>query len=382
MWTKIIPVLFVLLTTYAYPNGPPKSVCKDGMPVHVKDGKNVPPQNTSSPFVIDVNSTVVRPGDTIRIKVHSNQGEMFRGLFLQVHPIPNGADDEVKYEAAGLFDRKIKNVKIMTCRILLDTLTHKDSFMKIEANFDWRAPLYLTRDVVVRATILKNFDTYWHNVESPRIILLKEETSAVKNLEKPWLEEIIKTVKAEEDIKLRRELARARFERGFKKAIDPNGFIMINYVTNLLPFEDSPVPTAVISKDYSKGKNESTQEAPSGTISDNNELTNQNTSIDDAETFTDNKTGAGGKSDSDKSLFQNRTNFENKTMSKNIHGEEFSVGQVHTDDSYADLLNKTFDLTHTKNTPILERYYQVLVRSLLKGDKMVADTLGELIEQN
>ena len=378
MWTKLVMILSAVMMASAYPKGPPKSVCKDGMPYHVKDGKPVPPQNTTSPFVITVNSTVIRPGDTIRVKVHSNQGEMFRGLFLQVHPIPNSADDQVKYEAAGLFDRKLKNVKITSCRTLMDTIAHKHAFMKIEAIFDWRAPLILKRNVVVRATILKNFDTYWHDVQSSTIMVLKDETTEVKNLEKPWLQEIIKTIQSEEDMKARRDVVRARFERGFRNAINRNGIIMVNFVTNLLPFEDSNVPRIQSLNQSVHLKGESIDflsEASNITQSAENVTVDNVKSVDNVSTSEE-----AGKN---VSTSENMTNTNGSSVNvEKVHGEEFTIGEDDLDHHFADTFNGTFDMSHQKNTPMMERYYEVLVKSLLKGDKMVADILSEIIGNN
>ncbi|XP_060572297.1 uncharacterized protein LOC132730400 [Ruditapes philippinarum] len=347
-----------------------------------------PPQNISSPFIIDVNTTVIRPGETIRVKVRSNKGEMFRGLFLQVHPIPNSANDEVKYEAAGLFDRKLKNVKIMTCRILLDTLTHKDPFMKIEASFDWRAPLYLTRNLVVRATILKNFDTYWHNVMSPKITVIKDEISEVKSLEKPWLKEIIKTIKSEYDVSARRDIVRARFERGFRQAIDRNGIVMVNFVTNLLPFEDSHVPRALNSNQSVYLKGEPIQAV---SLSDTSNVTLSTNDTNDISQSAENENTTDINSIEKVPVEEAGENITAAEVATNVessldwdtdNGEEFNDEDIDFDHNVAGLFNETFDMSHEKNTPMMEQYYEVLVKSLLKGDEMVADTLSELLENN
>lgn len=377
MWFRFSCLLSVLLVVFAFPNGPPKSVCGNGMPIHVKNGKRIPPQNTSSPFVIEVNSTSIRPGETVRVKIRSYKGDMFRGIFLQVYPIPNGKGDSVKYSPVGLFDRKITNVKLMTCAVMLDSISHEDSFMKIETAFDWRAPLYLKHDMIIRATILTDFETYWHNVMSPRIKVVQNDTLPVEKLEKPWLEEIIKTVKNEDSAEVRRELVRARFERGFRNAVDPNGFIMINYITNMLPFEDSPVPIQTSSNRSVNEENKSFEQMKSVNMSNSEELTNQ-TILDDK---SDVQTQTINQTLTKTSDLQNEKTLENrKILDKSIE-EEFSLEEDLADQNPA-ADSEPLDLTHTQNKTMMEKYYQVLVRSLLKGDKLVADTLSDLIEKN
>lgn len=404
MWLTYALLISVLWYSEGYPSGPPKRVCRNGMPVHMKDGKVIPPQNSSSPFIIEVNATTYQAGDTIQVKVRSYTGEMFRGLFLKVQAIPNEDDEHMYNLPVGIYYRNHPNVQMMTCRIMMDSLSHKDSFMKIEVAFDWRAPLLTRHDVVVKATILKDFDTYWHNVKSPRIKLNQRGPLPVDKLEKPWLEEIIKTVKAEDDVDKRRALARARFERGFKDAIDPNGFIMVNYVTNLLPFEDSPVPRPI--KVIKSAQNASRKSTNRTLSTDNAEdiinqtsADNQTVSTDNAEdminqTSADNKTVDNIEmSDAIKVKGETLTNdgIVNDSIEiddalrhvKEFHGEEFSLGLTDYDHAISTTnVTSGLGLTHSANTSMMRKYYLVLVKGLLRGDKHVADALSNIIEDN
>lgn len=240
MYLTVLYVIFGLYTgkVYCFPNGPPRSACADGLPIHTKDGQLVQPQESPSPYIITVNASTFQPGDTINIKVHSSQGEMFKGLFVQVRPLANADDSAFRSAPLGEYYRRIMNTKPIVCVNSQDTLVHKDPFMKIETKFDWKAPLLIQNDVIVTATVLKDFSTFWTKVESPPIKLVRDKILPAEKLEKPWLKEIIKTIKVSDVADLKRELVRERFERGFKGAFDPNGYIMVQYINDMLPFED------------------------------------------------------------------------------------------------------------------------------------------------
>lgn len=380
MWLTYALFVAVLLCSDGYPSGAPMSACVNGMPVHMKDGKAIPPQNTSSPFVINVNATTYKAGDTIQVKIRSYVGEMFRGIFVKMLEVPHENDEHMYNLPVGIYYRHHPNVQVTTCRIMMDSLSHKDSFMKIEVAFDWRAPLLTRHDVVVQATILKEYDTFWHNVTSPIIKLKQAGPLPVEKLEKPWLEEIIKTIKAGDDADKRRALARARFERGFKNAIDPNGFIMMNYVTNLLPFEDSPVPIKIIDN----------------TRNSSRKFTNQTVSTDNADdifnqTSADNKIVESNVDMSDEMKVDGATSTNDGIVNddieealihvKELHGQEFSIGLVDYDHTTsATNVTSGLGLTHSTNTSAMREYYLVLVKGLLRGDKHVADALSDIIE--
>ena len=221
-----------------FPGGPPRSACRDGLPVHTHNGKLIKAQTRPSPYRITVNATTFQPGDTLAIRIHSPVGEMFKGLFVQLRPLPNPDENTFKNAPMGEYNRRVMNTKPTVCVNSQDTLVHKDPFMKIETKFDWKAPLLINNDVVVRATILKDFGTFWTNVESVPIKLVRDKVLPAEMLAKPWLREIIQTVKAGDNETLKRQFVRERFEKGFNGAFDPSGYIMVQYLNDILPFED------------------------------------------------------------------------------------------------------------------------------------------------
>ncbi|XP_052771030.1 uncharacterized protein LOC128210716 [Mya arenaria] len=238
--TVFVIVLSAFQLVTSFPSGPPRSACVNLLPVHMKGGQRLRPQNTSCPYSITVNVTSYGPGSVISIRVHSYVRAMFRGLMLQVRPLPNKNGESYKDEPLGTYIREVENVRMMTCGNSLDTIAHKDGFSKIEAKFVWTAPLMTKNDVQVTATILKNFTHFWSDVKSPPIRINREPGTQlpVETLEKPWVKEIVMSAEARNDKKMARKLVKDRFEKGLKGVVDPNGYIMVSYVADLLPFED------------------------------------------------------------------------------------------------------------------------------------------------
>ena len=290
--------------------------------MHRKDGVRIPPQTTPPPFKIIVNATSLKPGDVINVKLDGGD-EMFKGLFLQIRPVKKSDKDTVRDVPLGSFRRIMQNTEIMGCDVALDTLVHEDGFLKFKTEFNWISPLLMKNDVVVRATILVNYTTYWVNVESDVIRLEDVGPLPAEGLERPWLKEIISTVQKKEDVKATEDAVVARFEKGFNGAIDPDGHIMIHYVIDLLPFEDSTM--------YGKP-----QPPPGFDVRDNDDSSDVKTSTGDL-------------------MFEAVDNEGNqKDTSANVVDEPSKATKADT-------------------------YYEVLLKAVLGGDKIVADALEKLI---
>ncbi|KAH3843469.1 hypothetical protein DPMN_116995 [Dreissena polymorpha] len=238
--TIVLLLSCILRCLHGFPNGPPRSTCTNGLPMHSASGRLIEPQNGTCPYIITINATSYKPGDTISIRIHSLKGVSFKGIFLQMRPLPRTDGKGYIDQPMGTYYRSVENVKLINCGPSLDTITHKDAFSKLEAKFEWRAPLLAKNDVEIRATILKDFATYWTDVKSKRIRLVHDANTVlpVEKLEKPWVKEIIRTIKARDDVNTRRQLVKARFEKGFKNSVDPHGYIMVSYVNDMLPYED------------------------------------------------------------------------------------------------------------------------------------------------
>ena len=354
-WT-LLAFLTVLLffskscVVFCYPDGPPTSACIAGLPFHKKDGKAIPPQTSPSPFKIIVNATTYKPGDVINIKVDTDNAETFRGLFLQVRPVKKSNEDTVRDVPLGSYRRVLKNTQIMGCDVAVDTIGHADGYVKYNAEVNWISPLLMKNDIIVRATVLANFSTYWANVKSDVIRLEDVGPLPAEGLQRPWLREIITTVQKKDDKIAMEEAVKARFEKGLNGALDPDGNVMVHYVLELLPFEDSTM--------HGKPKL-----PPGFDIDENSEEVDNEPTDNDFDTTTalsavDSFTGP------DKTLHFTDSTSDDKNDSAN--GKTKPLTEISSKQG-----------SHESKA---EAYYEVLVKAVIGGDKVVADALEKLIE--
>lgn len=353
-------LLIKLSVIFCFPNGPPVSVCLTAFPLHRKDGKPIPPQKTSAPFKIVVNTTSYRPGEAINIRVEGTESEVFKGLYLQVRPVKKSKQDKVRDVPIGSYRRILQNTKIIGCDVAMDTLVHKDAFVKMATEFDWIPPLLVKNDIVVRATILANYSTYWVNVESDVISLENVGPLPAEKLKEPWLKEIISTVQKQDDKKAAEEAVIARFEKGFTGALDPNGNVMVQYVLDLLPFEDKTL----------HGKPKLPPGFDVGDMSDD---------VDETLTMTDdqNSEEMSDIANTDEPLEITSTDKPSDITSMDAPSDTTST------DASSDATNTVEPKDYLKLEPLkskADEYYDVLVKALLGGDKIVADALAKMID--
>ena len=360
MSAHILPLFSIFLSlygVYCYPAGPPTSVCFSKIPMHrdKKTGEVIPPQTSPSPFKIIVNATSYKPGDVINIKIDTDNAETFKGLFLQVRAVKKSKDDKVRSVPIGSYRRVIENTKIIGCDVAVDTITHKDPYVKYLTEMNWVAPLLVKNDVIVRATILANFSTYWTNVKSDVIRLEDVGPLPVEGLKEPWLKEIITTVQRKDDQQAMEDLIKARFEKGFDGALDPNGNVMVHYVTDLLPFEDKtrfgrPNLPPGFDVDHSVEQEiKETKESLPDHVEDEEEITEAG----DPETDTD----------------QDKTTEENDVP--NVEKEK-------TVEAANPEFEESVKLSYQSKA---EAYYEVLIKAVLGGDKTVANALQKMVKE-
>ena len=344
-YSLLVLVLFIR-TSSCFPNGPPTSVCSTGLPLHRKNGTLIPPQETPPPFKITVNTSTYKPGDVINVKV-DGINEMFKGLFLQIRPVKKSKTDSVRDVPLGAFRRLKRNTEIMGCDIAQDTLAHEDGYVKFGTEFNWVAPLLMKNDIVVRATILANYTTYWVNVESDIIRLQDVGPLPAEALKEPWLREIISTVQKKGDKKATEDAIIARFEKGFDGALDPDGRVMIHYIMDLLPFEDSTK--------YGKPS------PPPGF--------NVDDSSDTEPTAGDLKFDTSDKQDEKK---------DSKVVADDETSETSKADTADKQDGKKD--SKVVADEGSSKMSKADTYFEVLVKAVIGGDKLVADALEKLMK--
>uniref|UniRef100_K1QC66 Putative ferric-chelate reductase 1-like protein n=1 Tax=Magallana gigas TaxID=29159 RepID=K1QC66_MAGGI len=132
-----------------YPSGAPESACTTMTPSH-----GVPPQNTSSPYVIQFSSS----NFSMDITISSKDGNTsFKGFLVEVftdQPTPNQLKES---------EFKVPENAHPTCN---GGATHSDAKEKHMIGLQWQPTTSFTGKVKFRATIVQAYTVIWKNVES------------------------------------------------------------------------------------------------------------------------------------------------------------------------------------------------------------------------
>ncbi|KAL4220822.1 DOMON domain-containing protein frrs1L [Mactra antiquata] len=139
-----------------------KFLCRNRLPAFASR-RNIPAQTTQSPYKI-ILPPEVRPGQVIDVKIQSNTGNPFRSFMLQVL-----SSDVV----IGEFQAS-PTVNLQTCYSMADTVTSSGVRQKTSAIVSWKAPEDIRSSIIVRATIVKNFRTYWTDIISAEIPVITQ----------------------------------------------------------------------------------------------------------------------------------------------------------------------------------------------------------------
>ncbi|KAK3592592.1 hypothetical protein CHS0354_001759 [Potamilus streckersoni] len=230
-------LLSLIPRSSSFPDGAPVGTCDTFMPMHhTKDGKRVGPQpeKNKPPIQILLNATSIKAGDTVEVSIKSNDNASYKGFILQVQDVNKGT-------SVGTIQPVSVGTHILQCKSPGDTLTHSDPFDKTETVLYWKSPLFTNFPrIQVRATIVEKYDLIWTNVTSQTIAFIEDDDSVdTKTLGMKWLKQVVSTVeKLSDPIALEQEIE-ARFQKGFNGVVDKEGRFIVQYVLDILPFEDN-----------------------------------------------------------------------------------------------------------------------------------------------
>ncbi|XP_048771820.2 AT-rich interactive domain-containing protein 1B-like [Ostrea edulis] len=173
MYTFYLLCISVTLWTCVscYPTGAPlNGYGCHGHVRHYKEGSSTeiyPPQYTTSPYKILVNTTHVHKGDIVEVTLYG-QGkfDFFKGFIVQAFPADVFGDNP---RPEGTWMLRGRSSKTMGCHHNADTVTHTNNQFKANLTMLWRAPVENLKDFRIRATIVKDAKTHWEGIMSPII---------------------------------------------------------------------------------------------------------------------------------------------------------------------------------------------------------------------
>ena len=156
---QLIRAAFVIVIFHhslCHPDGAPASTCENMTPSH-----GSPPQTSASPYKIKITKEYYMPGENVRVSIESSSDDI-RGYFIQARQVGTNA-------AIGTFATLPANGKYVNCGNSKGAITHSARLAVKTINFEWVPPSTLSGNVVFYATVVKDFSTFWVNVQSPQL---------------------------------------------------------------------------------------------------------------------------------------------------------------------------------------------------------------------
>jgi hypothetical protein len=178
MTPKFLLVIFVLTlaleSTQGYSQGAPSSpeVCKGMTPGHVRTA----PQKGTHPFSVELESTEVRGGDKLRIKIQEGPKIPFKGFLLMGQRLNKSGLPEETGIPHGFFSPS-QNSQTVNCGGKDGAVTHVNGDPKHEVTLEWTAPNE-DGEYVILYSIVKDYSTYW----------VKQKTQPIR-VKKDWQSE-------------------------------------------------------------------------------------------------------------------------------------------------------------------------------------------------
>merc|ERR1712106_88308 len=173
----LAPLLLLLLppsAVHGYSGGAPVSRCETMMPGHYGTQPRDP---DTSPFNITVASAEILISESLNVSLRSEQEEYFKGFILKAVTILDG-------KTVGTFkildvledDEDIKNTsaaKYLQCAGPKSAVTHSNGEGKTGLDLQWTPDTEYMGEVRMVATVVKGYSTFWVNVMSEPVKVLK-----------------------------------------------------------------------------------------------------------------------------------------------------------------------------------------------------------------
>ncbi|XP_028968556.1 putative defense protein 3 [Galendromus occidentalis] len=147
MLFKLAAVCSLAAVAFAYPSGAPEGTCATLTPKH-----QVAAQNSKSSHEIYVSPNAIRAGSPTSVTLH---GSTFRGFLIVAR------DASTEQAVQGTWAALDGSSKALGCGI-----THNSKDPKSQVNVQFTPSRSYRGQLVFRAAVVQDIDTYWNNVIS------------------------------------------------------------------------------------------------------------------------------------------------------------------------------------------------------------------------
>ncbi|KAG8436747.1 hypothetical protein GDO86_007727 [Hymenochirus boettgeri] len=142
------------VSVLGYPEGNISPACNTMLPQH----NRYVPQTNPPPYTITVSKTTFSAGDSISVTIQASSGNVFKGFILEAWTLGGNA-------ITGTFSITNSNTQGLSCSGTNSAVSHTSPADKLSIATAWVAPADVG-PVKFRATVLKDFATFWSGVES------------------------------------------------------------------------------------------------------------------------------------------------------------------------------------------------------------------------
>ncbi|XP_041459945.1 putative defense protein 3 isoform X1 [Lytechinus variegatus] len=161
----LLIVVLVVLQVDGYGSGAPLSTCPHGNAIHRSKHSNYtefysPQPAETNPFVFRSEFDEYSPGKSNRVSISGQNGELFRGFFLQARIINTSTP-------VGVFSDLPALTKIVSCSGTSDdSVTHTSSDDKEALSFVWTAPNRCVGSISFIGSVALHHSTFYVNMTS------------------------------------------------------------------------------------------------------------------------------------------------------------------------------------------------------------------------
>ncbi|XP_046852453.1 putative defense protein isoform X2 [Xenia sp. Carnegie-2017] len=156
----VFVIVLICLTVFhgvkCRPNGAPSSQCVSMMPNH-----GAVSQTVASPYQVKVDKAYYMYGKKVNVSIESSNVSI-KGFLIQARPVGQNS-------AIGMFSRLPGNTKFVSCGNNKGAVTHSARLNVRTLTFEWEPPKGISSNISFYATVVKDFSTFWVQIQSPEL---------------------------------------------------------------------------------------------------------------------------------------------------------------------------------------------------------------------
>ncbi|XP_071124494.1 putative defense protein [Mytilus edulis] len=157
---KIVGLFCCLCFVHAYPTGAPPEACQTRTPQH----NGTTASTSAKRYTVTANSTYYTTTENVLVTLKGVLGTKFKGFLIQMRT----AD---RQQIVGTFTViTTAETQLLQCNNVSGAaITHTSNDSKTDIQAIWTPPSQPVGNVIITATVVQDFKTFWNNIVSTSI---------------------------------------------------------------------------------------------------------------------------------------------------------------------------------------------------------------------